>query len=274
MTDSTQKPATRKPAGKAPAKGGASKSPRRRAREFVLQGLYQWRIGGADEAAIEAHVHEIAGFDKADRNFFLSLLRGILKQRVELVAAIEPHLDRKFDELSPIEASILLLGGYELHRLRVTRVNYRKRLKGSGRIADADQHSPAVVHFQRPAEPDRFLPPEVFVTRLVHDDRIGSAEICQRAFQHLHRRADPGGGDESLAATEAGPVACKVVDQHCLISPPAPRRAGLNARPAKRCPNTGASVVTAGETAEPRTGSPHRRASYRVTAPTPFNRRT
>ena len=114
MTDSTPKPTAKKPAGKAPAKSGASKSPRRRAREFVLQGLYQWRIGGADEAAIEAHVHEIAGFDKADRNFFLSLLRGILKQRVELVAAIEPHLDRKFDELSPIEASILLLGSYEL----------------------------------------------------------------------------------------------------------------------------------------------------------------
>lgn len=114
MTDSTPKPTAKKPAGKAPAKSGASKSPRRRAREFVLQGLYQWRIGGADEAAIEAHVHEIAGFDKADRNFFLALLRGVLKQRVELVAAIEPHLDRKFDELSPIEASILLLGGYEL----------------------------------------------------------------------------------------------------------------------------------------------------------------
>ena len=105
-----KKPATK--SGKKP--GDTSKSPRRRAREFVLQGLYQWRIGGADEAAIEAHVHEIAGFDKADRNFFLSLLRGILKQRVELVAAIEPHLDRKFDELSPIEASILLLGSYEL----------------------------------------------------------------------------------------------------------------------------------------------------------------
>ncbi len=29
------------------------KSARRRAREFVLQGLYQWRVGGADEAAIE-----------------------------------------------------------------------------------------------------------------------------------------------------------------------------------------------------------------------------
>ena len=39
----------KKPAGK-PA---AAKSPRRRSREFALQGLYQWRIGGQDEAAIE-----------------------------------------------------------------------------------------------------------------------------------------------------------------------------------------------------------------------------
>lgn len=109
MTDSVQKPA-KKPS----PKPGASKSPRRRAREFALQGLYQWRIGGADEAAIEAQVQEIAGFDKADRNFYQGLLRGVLKQRVELAEAISPYLDRKFDELSPIEASILLLGGYEL----------------------------------------------------------------------------------------------------------------------------------------------------------------
>jgi len=109
---SEEKKPAKKPGGKPAA--GASKSPRRRAREFVLQGLYQWRIGGADEAAIEAHVQGVAGFEKADRNFFLALLRGVLKQRVELVEAIEPHLDRKFEELSPIEASILLLGGYEL----------------------------------------------------------------------------------------------------------------------------------------------------------------
>ncbi len=107
---------TKKPTAKGPGKtaNGSSKSPRRRAREFALQGLYQWRIGGADEAAIEAHVSEVAGFDKADSNFFLALLRGVLKQRIELCQAIQPLLDRSFEELSPIEACILLLGGYEL----------------------------------------------------------------------------------------------------------------------------------------------------------------
>src|SRR5512145_16266 len=99
MSENGNKPA-KKPAGKS---AGTSKSPRRRAREFALQGLYQWRIGGADEAAIEAHVQDIAGFDKADRNFFLGLLRGVLKERIVLCEAIQPYLDRKFDELSPIE---------------------------------------------------------------------------------------------------------------------------------------------------------------------------
>ena len=115
MSEEQSKPA-KKPAAKGPGKtaNGSSKSPRRRAREFALQGLYQWRIGGADEAAIEAHVQEVAGFDKADRNFFLALLRGVLKQRIELCQAIQPLLDRSFEELSPIEACILLLGGYEL----------------------------------------------------------------------------------------------------------------------------------------------------------------
>ena len=37
------------------------KSARRRAREFILQGLYQWRVGGADEAAIEAYAPEMEG---------------------------------------------------------------------------------------------------------------------------------------------------------------------------------------------------------------------
>ncbi|MDQ5914184.1 MAG: transcription antitermination protein NusB [Pseudomonadota bacterium] len=115
MSEDQSKPA-QKPATKGPGKtaNGSSKSPRRRAREFALQGLYQWRIGGADEAAIEAHVQDVAGFDKADSKFFFGLLRGVLKERAALCQEIQPFLDRSFEELSPIEACILLVGSYEL----------------------------------------------------------------------------------------------------------------------------------------------------------------
>lgn len=98
---------------KFPAKPPA-KSPRRRAREFALQGLYQWRVGGNDEAAIEAHLQDVAGFDKADREFFVGLLRGVLAQYAALQAQLQPSLDRPFEELSPIEACILLAGAFEL----------------------------------------------------------------------------------------------------------------------------------------------------------------
>ena len=92
----------------------AAKSPRRRAREFALQGLYQWRLSGNDEAAIEAHLADIAGFDKADRDFFVGLLRGVLAQHGALQEQLQALLDRPFGELSPVESSVLLAGAYEL----------------------------------------------------------------------------------------------------------------------------------------------------------------
>lgn len=104
-------------AAKKPAKSAAkppAKSPRRRAREFALQGLYQWQISGNDEAAIEAHMGDVAGFQKADCEFFTGLLHGVLAQHEALREQLQAYLDRPFKELSPVEACILLAGAYEL----------------------------------------------------------------------------------------------------------------------------------------------------------------
>lgn len=90
------------------------KSARRRAREFVLQGLYQWRVGGADEAAIEAYAPEMEGFAKADREFFVGTLRGVMAQHTTLIERISAHIDRPFTELSPVEACVLMLGSFEM----------------------------------------------------------------------------------------------------------------------------------------------------------------
>ncbi len=90
------------------------KSPRRRAREFALQGLYQWQLAGHDTAAIEAHMTQVTGFDKSDPPFFQTLLRGVVRDADALRAEIEPYLDRPFGELSPVERAILLLAAFEL----------------------------------------------------------------------------------------------------------------------------------------------------------------
>jgi len=90
------------------------RSARRRAREFVLQGLYQWRVGGADAAAIEAQIAEMEDFARADGDFFVATLRGVIGQHERLTALVAAHIDRPFNELSPIEACVLLMGACEL----------------------------------------------------------------------------------------------------------------------------------------------------------------
>jgi N utilization substance protein B len=97
-----------------------NKSGRRRAREFALQGLYQWRVGRNDPELICRQVQEASGFAKADTDYFHELWRGATTHADTLEAALEPHLDRKVQELSPIERAILLIGAYELvHRPEV-----------------------------------------------------------------------------------------------------------------------------------------------------------
>lgn len=97
-----------------PSRKPPVRSARRRARELVVQGLYQWRVAGQDAAAIEHFLSQDPEFPRADRELFRSLLTGALAGSEALIVALEPHLDRRFEELSPVEAGILILAGHEL----------------------------------------------------------------------------------------------------------------------------------------------------------------
>ena len=90
------------------------KTGRRRAREFALQGLYQWQIAGTDPATIARQLGDAKGFDKIDAGYFAALLNGTVNAAPELERAIAPCLDREFSRLSPVERGILMLAGYEL----------------------------------------------------------------------------------------------------------------------------------------------------------------
>ncbi len=96
------------------SKGSRSSNPRRRAREFVIQGLYQWQVGGQDEAAIQVQAEGVAGFDKADTALYASLLTEARNNAEALKLDLAAHIDRNWDEVSPIERCILLLGACEL----------------------------------------------------------------------------------------------------------------------------------------------------------------
>lgn len=90
------------------------RTPRHRAREFALQGLYQWLMNNEDAGAIEAHIREAHGFDKADAAHFDALLHGTIRQAAALRESLTPLIDRPIDQLSPVEHAALLIGAYEL----------------------------------------------------------------------------------------------------------------------------------------------------------------
>ena len=90
------------------------RSPRRRAREFALQGLYEWLVSASDAGLIDAHMREQDDFGKCDKAHFDMLLHGCIREAGALDAVLARHVDRKTTQLSPIEHGVLLIGVYEL----------------------------------------------------------------------------------------------------------------------------------------------------------------
>lgn len=87
---------------------------RRKARHYALQALYQWHMAGASPTAIEAEFRSDYDFEVVDLEFFQALLHGVAGRADELDRLFAPLLDRRLDELDPIELGLLRMGAYEL----------------------------------------------------------------------------------------------------------------------------------------------------------------
>lgn len=83
-----------------------------------MQGLYEWLLsrdaGNENAGAVDAHIRETVGFDRADAEHYAALLHGAIREVGPLRAVIAPYLDRPIAELSPVEHAVLLIGSYEL----------------------------------------------------------------------------------------------------------------------------------------------------------------
>jgi len=96
-----------------PVRKSASKSGRSRSREFALQGLYQYLVGRNEATDIDVFTRDLSGFHKSDSVHYDALLYGCIEHRTALDALILPLLDRKLDEISPIEHAVMWMGVYE-----------------------------------------------------------------------------------------------------------------------------------------------------------------
>lgn len=92
----------------------AAASPRRAARELVLQGLYERQVAGNAASDVYGDLAAGSGYAHADRAYFDELWQGVVAQDAALLARIAPHLTRKVADLSPIERAILVIGTWEL----------------------------------------------------------------------------------------------------------------------------------------------------------------
>ncbi|MEO8344236.1 MAG: transcription antitermination factor NusB [Betaproteobacteria bacterium] len=95
-------------------------TPRRRARELVLQGLYQRQLSHNNADIVRVDLAASQGYQRADQPYFGELWDGVTRDSDALMTALTPHLDRKPSELSPVEKAILIIGAWELaHRLEI-----------------------------------------------------------------------------------------------------------------------------------------------------------
>jgi N utilization substance protein B len=87
---------------------------RRNARSFTLQALYSQELTQNPTNEVEAHFRVDNDMSETDVPLFSELLQGINSQKADLDKAFEIYLDRRVDELDPIELSILRIGSFEL----------------------------------------------------------------------------------------------------------------------------------------------------------------
>lgn len=92
----------------------ASTGARTRARELLLQALYQKQIAGHDAAELLRQFREQVAYERVDQEFFEEALALICKTQESLHEQIDALIDRPLEQLDPVELGILLIGVYEL----------------------------------------------------------------------------------------------------------------------------------------------------------------
>ena len=87
---------------------------RSRARELIVQSLYQKQIAGHDIVELLRQFHDRPDYKRVDQSYYDEVLKAICENRESIEKCIDEIADRPLSQLDPVERGILLLGFYEL----------------------------------------------------------------------------------------------------------------------------------------------------------------
>jgi len=87
---------------------------RTRARELLVQALYQMQLAGHSTSELLEQFHLQAAYQRVDQEFFDEALPLIIKSQSDLETTIAELIDRPLEQLDPVERAVLLIGVFEL----------------------------------------------------------------------------------------------------------------------------------------------------------------
>jgi len=87
---------------------------RRQSRRLAMQALYQWQMTGNNIQDVLKQFLTTQDVGRADLDYFQELLTSIPGMVDKLDAALEPFMERRMEEVDPVERAILRLSAYEL----------------------------------------------------------------------------------------------------------------------------------------------------------------
>lgn len=96
---------------KSSSKGAGART---RARELMVQALYQKQLADHSTSELMSQFHEQVAYERVDQKYFDEQFPAISNSQDELEKKIDALIDRPLEQLDPVELAILLIGVYEL----------------------------------------------------------------------------------------------------------------------------------------------------------------
>lgn len=120
----------------------SSSGARTRARELMVQALYQKQLASHSTGDLVEQFHQQAAYGRVDQAFFDTHFPLISNSEDALRQEMSDYIDRPIDQLDPVELAILMIGIYELKNCIETpfRVVINEGINLAKRFASIEGH--------------------------------------------------------------------------------------------------------------------------------------